>query len=166
MSPIVRNLLIVALVGWMAYQLFDYGRTVERQACQLKGITQAAQTSEDRRAQEGATGAAREEASHDHFEAIRQLVDQRDAAAGTAERLRRQLAETQRVASGCTAQDPAAEQGRQAVAALGAVFAACEAEQRALAEAAAGHLAAGQLCEREYDALTAEPGAPASGAGL
>ena len=165
MNPIVRNLLIVALVGWLAYQLFDYGRTVERQACKLANTTAAVQTSEGHRAQESATDDARGEASHDHFEALRQLVDQRDAAAGAAERLRRQLAQTQRVAGGCTAQDPAAEQSRQAVAALGAVFAACEARYREVAADAGERLAAGQLCEREYDALTAAPGTPASGAG-
>lgn len=149
-----RIALAVAAVLWLAFQLFDYGRTVERKTWEAKAANQATTTSEARRADEGATGQARSEASDDHIERIRTLSDQRDAAAAAAERLRKQLAAAQRVANGCAQSDPAAEQSRQAVAALGAVLAACEAEYRAMGRAAAEHYATGQLCEREYDALT------------
>lgn len=160
-----RIVVAIGVVLWLGFQIYSYGREVERKAWRAKTTTQALNTSEGNRAQEGATGQARSEASDDHIETIRTLSDQRDAAAAAAERLRKQLAAAQRVANGCAQGDPAAEQSRQAVAAIGAVLAACEAEYRAMGRAAAEHLAAGQLCEREYDALTAKPGTPDSGSG-
>lgn len=157
--------LLAACVAWIQYQVYSYGREVERKAWQAKTTTQALDTSEGRRAQEGATSQAQDEADDAHIQTIRQLSDQRDAAAAAAERLRRQLAAAQRVASGCAKDDPAADRSGQAVAALGAVLGACEAEYREMGRAAAEHLAAGQLCEARYDALTAKPGTPDSGSG-
>lgn len=158
-----RNLLIALLAIWLGYQLFDYGRDVQAKTCSLEQTSQALATSEDRRADEGATTTKQGEAADDHFQAIKTLVEQRNAADLAAERLRRQLAETVRVAQRCAAGDPAAEQSRQAVAALGTVFAACEAEYRAVAAEAGERYAAGIHAERDYDALTAAS-APASGA--
>lgn len=158
--------LFAACLAYGQYLVFDYGRQVERLAQQVRANTKATKTSEGHRAQEGATAQARSEATDDHIQTIRTLSDERDAAAAAAERLRKQLAAAQRVASSCAAGDPAAGQGRQAVAALGAVLAACEAEYRAMGRAAAEHYATGQLCEREYDALTVNAsGTPDSGSG-
>ena len=161
----LRYVLVVAVVGWLAYMLFDFGRTVGRQSCELDVTRAAVKTSEGNRAKEGATNEARGDAADDHTETIRQISDQRDAAAVAAERLRKQLAAAQRLANGCASGDTSAEQSRQAVASIGAVLAACEAEYRYLGRAAAEHLAAGQHCEADYDALTAAVDAPASGVG-
>lgn len=160
-----RIVVAIGVVLWLGFQIYSYGREVERKAWQAKTTTQALNTSEGRRAQEGATSKAQDEADDAHIQTIRQLSDQRDAAAAAAERLRRQLAAAQRVASGCAQDDPAADRSGQAVAALGAVLGACEAEYREMGRAAAEHLAAGQLCEARYDALTAKPGTPDSGSG-
>jgi predicted membrane metal-binding protein len=157
--------LLAACVVWFQYQVFSYGRQTERLAWQLSTTKQAATTSEGHRAQEGATAKAQDEADDAHIQTIRQLSDQRDAAAAAAERLRKQLAAAQRVANGGAKDDPAADRSGPAVAALAAVLGACEAEYRAMGRAAAEHLAAGQLCEARYDALTAKPGTPDSGSG-
>lgn len=162
--PWFRNLLIAALVAWLAYQLFDYGRDVQAKACGLDQTTAALATSEDRRADEGATTNARTEAADDHIKAIQTLVEQRNAADRTAERLRSQLAQTMRVAQCGAASDPAAERSRQAVAALGAVFAACEAEYRAVAAEAQQRYDTGIHTQREYGALTAADAAASGGA--
>lgn len=152
--PWFRNLLIALLAIWLGYQLFDYGRDVQAKSCALDQTTAALSTSEQHRADEGATTAKRSEASDEHIQALKTLVDQRNAADLAAERLRRQLAETVRVAQRCAPGDPAAEQSRQAAAALGAVFAACQAEYRALGSEAAERYAAGTHAEQDYDALT------------
>lgn len=162
--PWFRNLLIALLAIWLGYQLFDYGRDVQAMSCSLDQNTKALATSEDHRAEEGATTTKRTEAADEHIQAIKTLVDQRNAADLSAERLRRQISETVRVGQRCAANDPAAEQSRQAVAALGTVFAACQTEYRAVAAEAAERYATGIHAEREYDALTAAD-APASGAG-
>lgn len=153
--PWFRNVLIAVAALWVAYQLFDYGRDVEAKTCQADEAAAAASSSESLRSDEAGTSGEQKEASDAHVQAILQLVDQRNAADAAAQRLRQQLAQALRTASRCgAAGDPAAEQSRQAVAALGAVFAACEARYRDVAAAAAGHLAAGQHCEADYDALT------------
>lgn len=161
----IRVALAVAGVLFLAYQLFDYGRTVERQACELATTTTslnlttgAVAASEQRRGQENATNTARTEALDEHAQSIMAMADQRNAAFAAGERLRHELAAAKRRAQSCGApSDPAAEQSREAVEALAAVFGACEAEQRDLAQAAASHLAAGELCVGEYEALTATP---------
>ncbi len=151
----LQYLLAVAAVIWCCYLLISYGRSIEAVACSLKQTSQALATSEDHRADEGVTTTKQGEAADDHFQAIKTLVDQRNAADLAAERLRRQLAETVRVAQRCTAGDPEAEQSRQAIAALGTVFAACQTEYRAVAAEAGERYAAGIHAERDYDALTA-----------
>lgn len=161
--PWFRNLLIALLAIWLGYQLFDYGRDVQAKACSLDQTRQALATSEDHRADEGATTIKRTEASDEHIQAITTLVEQRNAADVAAERLRHQLADTVRFAQRCTQDDPATEQSRAAVAALGTVFAACQTEYRAVAAEAAERYATGIHAERDYDALTAAS-APASGA--
>jgi hypothetical protein len=159
-----RNLLIVALAAWLSYQLYDYGRDVEAKACaieQAKSV-QAAYAedlaeSEANRAQEGATNTARSEAADAHSQAIQTLVAQRNAAGLDADRLRQQVARTVASAASCTARDPAAEQSRAAIAALGAVFGACVAEYQAVAAEAGERHATGIRTEAEYDALMAKP---------
>jgi hypothetical protein len=167
LTPVIT----VALVGWILFQLFTFGRAVERKACDLERTefarqitTQDLGTSEGRRAEEGATTNARTTASDDYDQAIQTLVGQRDAAAAAAVGLRQQLAQAIDRAKRGTPGNPATEQSSQAVEAIGAIFAACEARHRELAAAADAHLAAGQRCEAEYDALSAVP-APASGVG-
>lgn len=162
MSTDAKKILAALIVlGWLVYQAYSYGRQVERQACQLSttstalaDTTHALDTSEQRRADEGATTEARTEASDEQVKSILAMAEQRNAALRTADGLRQQLAATTRRAQDCRpAGDPKAEQQRQAVEALAAVFGACEAEQREMAAAAQGHLIAGQRCEAEYDAL-------------
>lgn len=150
----LEYLLAISAVIWCGHLLVSYGRDIEAKACRIKQADQALATSEDHRADEGVTTTKQGEAADDHFQAIKTLVDQRNAADLAAERLRRQLAETVRVAQRCTAGDPSAEQSRQAIAALGAVFAACTAEYRAVAAEAGERYAAGIHAERDYDALT------------
>lgn len=167
MPLLLRILLPVAIAAGLAYLLIEHGRSAERQACANKQLNDATLVSESRRADEGATSTARMEASDDQIQAIRLLVDQRNAADLAAGRLRIDLAKAVQRAQRGAEGDPAAEQGRQAAAALGAVLAACEARHRELAAAAAEHLTTGIRCEAEYDALTAGQAAstPAEGAG-
>lgn len=158
-----KYLLVIGALTWFCSLLIDYGRKQADKDCHITQTDQALSTSEDRRAEEGATTTKRTEASDEHIQAVTTLVEQRNAAGVAAERLRHQLADTVRVAQRCTQDDPAAEQSRAAVAAIGAVFAACETEYRAVAEEAAERYATGIHAERDYDALTAA-GAEASGA--
>lgn len=151
----LEYLLAIAAVIWCGHLLVSYGRDIEAKACHIKQADQALTTSEDHRADEDATTTKRGEAADEHVQAIKTLVDQRNAADLSAERLRRQLAETVRVAQRCAANDAAAEQSRAAIAALGTVFAACTAEYRAVAAEAGERYAAGIHAERDYDALTA-----------
>lgn len=167
MPLLLRILLPVVIAAGLAYLLIEHGRSTERQACATQQLSDATLVSEARRADEGATSTARMEASDEQIQAIRLLVDQRNAADLAAGRLRVELtAAVQRAQRGADG-DPAAEQGRQAAAALGAVLAACEARHRELAAAAAEHLTTGLRCEAEYAALTAGQAAntPAEGAG-
>ncbi len=151
----LEYLLAIAAVIWCGHLLVGYGRDIEAKACHIKQADQALATSEDHRTDEGATTTKRGEAADEHIQAIKTLVDQRNAADLAAERLRIQLSETVRVAQRCSPGDPAAEQSRQAVAALGAVFAACQAEYRALGSETAERYEAAIHAERDYDALTA-----------
>jgi hypothetical protein len=170
--PWAKALVALAVVGWLEYQLVDFVQEKERAACALQSTrTELAQASTDLHASEGLRAKAgntfnlRSEAADDHIDRIRTMETQLAAARDASERLRRQLAATvSQAQQQCgAAGDPAAEQGRQAVEALAAVFGACEAEQRDLAAAAADHYSTGLRCEAEYAALT-PPVTPASGA--
>lgn len=172
MANRILILVAVACAVWLGNQLYVYGRSVERQSCHLQGTTEQLQDSERERKLEAATTTARTGAADDHIDRLAALQADRDAAAAAADGLRVQLAAAQRRATqGRTSGDPASEQGRAAVDAIATVFAACEAEQRSLAEAAEQHRITGLRCEAEYDALTAEApaasdaGTPAEGAG-
>lgn len=149
----LRLLIACLVVAWLGYQIFEYGRDVESKACSLVNANQAVQTSEGRRSDESATNRKRSEGSDDQIERIKVLEAERDAASASADRLREQVARTMRVAQGCAKGDPSAEPSRQAIQALGAVFASCEAEQRSMAAEAAERYSTGLRCEADYNSL-------------
>lgn len=155
MANRILTITVVACLVWLGNQLYQYGRRVEHQACVLKDTDAALQDSETERRREAATTTARTGAADANTDRLNSIAADRDAAVAAADRLRVELeAAKRRATQGCAAHDPAAEQSRSAVDAIATVFAACEAEQRSLAEAAEQHRSAGLLCEAEYDALT------------
>ena len=156
----IRIFVGLVVVAWLGYQLFDYGREVRDKACALDRAVSRATESEALRSAETQTTTKRIEAANEHTDREVEIQRQLDGALDASDALRVQLAAAVKRASACSAKgDPAAEQSRQAINALGAVFAACEAEQRELAKAAAGHYSAGLLCEGEFDAVTGAPNA-------
>lgn len=167
MSPRVIRVLVAAVIGWLLYQLVDYVQVTERRACQLREtqgqvvVTQAAiEEQGGHRAAEDTRADARQEASDDHLNKIQSLEAELRAVGAERDGLRRATAAAQRrAAEGLAAQGQAAEQGRAAIAALGAVLDACQSRYEEVAAAADRAIAAGQLCEAEHAAdvaLTAE----------
>lgn len=154
----IRIFVGLVAVAWIGYQLFDYSREVSDTACALQRSDEKTVGSESLRSQESQTTANRNEAIDEFTDRTREIQVQLDGARSASDALRVQLAAAVRRASQCGAQgDPSSQQGGQAAAALGAVFAACEAEQREMAKAAAEHLSAGLLCEGEFSAVAGEP---------
>jgi hypothetical protein len=134
--------------------LREEGREDIRAAWTLQ--VQAAQELEDRR--KAAERQAQKEAHDAHVQTVDRLAADAAAARGAAERLRAQLAAYLAAGGGGAAPGPAAPGGAPATAAGDYLLAELlrESDDRAgaLARALDASHAAGQLCERTYDALT------------
>lgn len=151
---------VVLLLAWLVSAVHGDGFMAGKQSCQLERADHALAKSEGSRAGEAATTNARTEAADAQDDRTNQIQARAVAASDAAGRLRSATTDAVRRAQRCTEGGAQAEQSRKAIEALAAVFGSCQAEQRAMAEAAERHLSAGLRCEAEYDALSASARAP------
>lgn len=141
-------LLAAGLVAWACAASHSAGRRAERAEVDAAALKQAIANAAETERRITTIEEARRAAELRTHQALADAA----AAAGAAERLRKQLA-----AYVAAARDPAAAGRREAtgdpIGVLADVFSRCDAQQGVMAKYADAAREAGQLCQQSYDAL-------------
>lgn len=160
----------ISAAFWIGHSLFTYGKAVEVKNCALREsqaqtstVTATLKDEHGQRAEEQRRTTERQRINDEDAKDLEGRRQRADALLSDAQRLHDQAARLVSQARRA-GPNPAAVSASTPTESLGSAFGSCVTEYRAVVTDLEASRAAGQRCEREYDALTPDQ-SPASDKG-